>query len=152
MYNNSEVSMIMNSNQKTSQLEDALLKAGSSKEFLARYDDCFVDQPAHKMLAMLCKKYGIKKSQAIAASFIPRSYAYQIFSGFKRPSRDRVIMLGFGIGVSLDDLQMLLAVSGHRRLYVKDKRDAVIYMALHNSRKLLHLNFELDALYLKPLT
>ena len=42
---------------------------------------------------------------------MPRNYAYQLFNGTRKPSRDKVIQLAFGFGLSVDDTQELLKVA-----------------------------------------
>ena len=53
-------------------------------------------------------------------------YLHQVFSGRRNPSRDRLICLCIGLGVTLDETQHLLAQATYAQLSPKVKRDAII--------------------------
>ncbi|MGM9570882.1 MAG: helix-turn-helix domain-containing protein [bacterium] len=95
-------------------------------------------------LEMLLKQKGIKKSKVIEDSQIDRKYGYQIFSGEKNPSREKLIALAFGFHLSDEETQTMLKLSGNRELYVRDKRDAIILYALQRGKSILETN---DLLY-----
>lgn len=71
---------------------------------------------------------------------LDRAYVYQIFSGDKTPSRDKLIAVAFGLKLSDDETQQMLKLSGNRALYAKDQRDAVILFALHHKKTILEAN------------
>ncbi len=132
-------------------LEKALYTAKDASSFIAEYEKSLNSASIHELLAALIRKYGVKKKQAVLRSQIPKSTAYQILSGFKNPSRDRLIMLGIGIKLSIGDMQSLLAKAGYRKLYPKDCRDIIISQAFTASHDLVKINMELDRMSLKLL-
>lgn len=97
-----------------------------------------------RALSVLLKKKSVKKSEVIAKSGIEVHYAYQIFSGVKIPSRDKVIMLCFGFGLSAEETQQLLKITGYPELYGKIERDNAILFGLTKQISVIDLN---DMLY-----
>ncbi|HWR30381.1 MAG TPA: XRE family transcriptional regulator, partial [Negativicutes bacterium] len=80
-----------------------------------------------------------------------KTYAYHVFSGEKNPSRDKVIALGFGFQMSVEDMQRLLRFSGNRALYPRDKRDSVIRFAVNKAKDIISCNVLLNDLGLNVL-
>ena len=101
--------------------------------------------------ALLAEK---KKSKAevIARSGIETHYAYQIFSGAKTPTRDKVVMLCFGLGLSESETERLLKITGYAQLYAKDERDNVLLFGLTKKLSVIEVNGLLYDLGLDLLT
>lgn len=91
-------------------------------------------------LNRLCAEKNVSPAECIKASGLHRNYAYQIFSGDKIPSRDKVLALCFGFGLSLEETQSLLKSTGYPILYAKNKRDSVIIFALQRNCSLADLD------------
>lgn len=89
-----------------------------------------VTSPSLYLEDILSKK-SLSKSQCIKKSGLDRTYCYQIFSGIKIPSRDKLLALCFGMELATDDVQQLLKNTGYPPLYPRDKRDSVILFALN---------------------
>ena len=88
----------------------------------------------------------LKKPSIISKSGLERSYAYQIFAGKKIPSRDKLLVLAFGMKLTFDEVQQLLKVNGYAQLYPKNKRDSIIIFALYKDQSILELNENLLAM------
>ena len=73
---------------------------------------------------------GLSWSEVVRGSQLDRAYIYQIFSGIKIPSRDKLIAIAFGLRLSGKETQKLLKFSRNRELYAWDERDALILFAL----------------------
>lgn len=82
----------------------------------------------------------IKKSQLIQRSGLSRPYAYEIFSGQKKPSRIKLLTLAFALECSLDECQRLLTYGGHQPLYAKDMADAIYIYGLSNRLSIFDIN------------
>lgn len=80
------------------------------------------------------------KSDVIAKSGIEKHYAYQIFSGAKTPTRDKVIMLCFGFGLTVEETQTLLKITGYAQLYGKDERDNALLFGLVKHLSIIDIN------------
>ncbi len=95
-------------------------------------------------LLFLLKKYNLSKSAFIQRSNISRQYAYEIFSGYKNPSRGKIIAMILSIHPTLDEAQRLLTYAHHHPLHPKDLHDTVILHSLQQRMSLIATN---DILY-----
>ena len=93
-----------------------------------------------RALRVLLLEKKLTKSEVIAKSGIENHYAYQIFSGTKTPTRDKVLMLCIGFSLSVEEAQKLLLVTGYAQLYAKDERDNVILFSLTHRKGILDVN------------
>lgn len=78
-------------------------------------------------------------------------YAYQIFYGNKKTSREYILSLAFAMKLSPKKTDYLLYYSGHEKLYPRNKWDSVIYFALTNHKNILETNEMLAEWKLYPL-
>ena len=85
-------------------------------------------------------KKNTSKSSVIKKSGLNRAYVYQIFSGKKYPSRDKVIALAFGLGLNADETQILLKQAGYRELYPRELRDTLILFAIEQHKSIIDAN------------
>ena len=77
----------------------------------------------------------------------PAPYHFQpLEAGIRTPSRDKLVAISFGIGLSLDEVNELMKISCNRPLYSRDKRDAVIIYGISNGLDISKVN---DILYEK---
>lgn len=86
------------------------------------------------------QKKGRSRADVVRASNLNRAYVYQIFSGRKYPSRDKVIALAFGLGLTPEETQALLKQAGYRELYPRDPRDALLLHSLSRSQTIIEAN------------
>ena len=70
-------------------------------------------------------------------------YLYQVFSGRRRPSRDRLLCLCIGLESELEEAQLLLKRMGYAPLYPRLKRDAIISHGLLHYTPLGEINNKL---------
>ena len=97
-------------------------------------------------LDMLLNEKKLQKNEVIARSNLDRNYAYQIFNGRKtNPSRDKMIMLSIGMGLTLEETRKLLKVSALPDLYVRSPRDSIIMFCLEQHKDLMATNEELNS-------
>ncbi|MBQ6888535.1 MAG: helix-turn-helix transcriptional regulator [Lachnospiraceae bacterium] len=94
--------------------------------------------PIH--LELLLEQKGLTKADVVRGSQLNRKYVYQIFSGEKTPSRDKLIAIAFGLGLSDEQTQTMLKLSGNRELYVRDERDAIILFSLQRKKTIFETN------------
>lgn len=73
-------------------------------------------------------------------SHIPKSYFYQIVSGTRLPSRDKVLQLSFGLKLDLDETNSFLKKSEKQELYSRSKRDSIIMFAIINKKSIEYTN------------
>jgi len=125
---------------KTREILNALKEANNIKTFTTEYVDAFVDVTFKDYLDSLLLAKGVKKAAVIKASGLTDSYAFQIFQGFRSPSRDKLLALAVGLGTTYDECQKLLKLAGVNELYVKNRRDAIIIYSLEKGLSVPELN------------
>lgn len=117
---------------RTTTLLQRLFKTPNLNCFLEENKDCMQLPPFHIYLSEWCRKEGYVPEQVIRKTTIERTYGHQIFNGSRKPSRDKVIQLAFGLGLDVTDTQKLLKVAQKSMLYPKFKRDAVILYCIQH--------------------
>jgi len=68
----------------------------------------------------------------VLKSGIERSYLYQILNGRRTPSREKVLRLCIGAGLSLEETQRVLELGKLGVLYSRDRRDAILIFAIRS--------------------
>lgn len=117
----------------TNNLQHELMSASDLGRFLSENQENFNNQGFADLLQSLFRKKDISKAALAKSAGMSEVYLYQLFSGGRNPSRDRILCLCFGMGATLEEAQELLKESGNAQLYVKDRRDAIIiYGLLHH--------------------
>lgn len=76
------------------------------------------------------KERGVKKSQVVRKSRLNQTFAYQIMSGMRRPSRDKLVQLAFGMGLDAECASDMMERGGVNRLLPYVRRDAIIAYCL----------------------
>jgi len=115
---------------QTSNLFYKLFKAVSLKAFVDDNVQEMVVPQFHTYITELCREWGRVPEQVIKQAAIERTYGHQLFNGTRKPSRDKVIQLAFGLGLDVDHAQYLLKLAQKSALYPKIKRDAAILFCL----------------------
>ena len=93
-----------------------------------------------KYLEEWIQEKNLAKADVVRRSNLNRAYVYQIFLGRKYPSRDKVIALAFGMGLTADETQKLLKQVGYRELYPREPRDALLLYAVGHGKTILEAN------------
>lgn len=91
---------------------------------------------------LIAKK--LKKSEVIRRSRLNTTFAYQIFSGERNASRDKILQLALAMELTFKETQELLRISGVNELYCKDRRDAIIIFGITKGMTLEQID---DTLY-----
>lgn len=128
-----------------------ILKHDGLESYVSDNEDEFITEPLSRYIGKMIEEKNMTNAEVIARSGIQVNYAYQILSGQKKPSRDKVIALCFGMRLSVDETQTLLKYGGYARLYPRNKRDSVIIFALQNRDGIIDCNLKLDSFNLSPL-
>ncbi len=123
--------------ERTSSLLRRLFNTSDLEEFMANNAGEMEIPPFHVYITDLCRSQGWIPEQIIRLSAIERSYGHQLFNGTRKPSRDKVIQLAFGLGLDLDSTQKLLQIAQKNPLYPKIKRDAAIIFCINNQKDIL---------------
>ena len=73
-------------------------------------------------------------------------YLHQLFSGRRKPSRDKLLCLCIAMQLSIDETQRLLKEAAYVQLYPRIKREAVICHGILHKTSLAEIN---DKLFLE---
>lgn len=116
------------------------IKSGKIEHYIEQNEQEFTETTLHEYICNMIKERELKKSKVVARSGLNRIYAYQIFAGKRMPSRDKLIAVGFGLQLDLDDMDKLLRQAGYSPLYARSKRDAIIIHAVTHSKSIFAVN------------
>lgn len=130
---------MVNGQKTTDELLEILKQKKSFDEYL-KEDAQFIEEGLAEYLDRLLIERKLKKADVIKKSQIDRNYAYQIFGGIRKPARDKILALGFGMGLNIDEIQRLLKVSENPVLYVKNRRDSIILFGIDKQVSLSEMN------------
>ena len=129
--------------KSTSQLSQELMQASSLSEYINGNRDIFIDPDVTALLNALYEKRALSKAALARKAGMSEVYLHQVFSGRRKPSRDRLLCLCVGLGASLEEAQELLKRASYAKLYPKSKRDAIIIHGLVHGKTLGEINDKL---------
>lgn len=127
-------------NKSTDELNTLLKNTSSIDKYLSQDSNFIEEKPIGEVLTELLNQRNLSKADVINKALLDRTYGYQIFSGQRTPSRDKVIAICFAIELDEEATQSLLKKTGYPPLYVKNKRDSIILYALINGISLFDTN------------
>ena len=116
----------------TTELLNELINSG---DFTAFYDNNIEDLQAPNLaeyLKELCESKKIAPHELVKTVDINRMFGYQIFEGERKASRDYILKLAVGLGLTVEETQRLLNISKNSQLYPRVPRDAAIIYCLNN--------------------
>jgi len=130
---------------ETEKLVEKLQTADSLDDYLDEFGEhCLEGFSFSECYKMLARKKNVKNLAVFDLGQVDRSYGYEIVKGKKKPSRDKVIKICFGLQLSIPEAQLLLRHSGFSPLTPKARRDATVMFALAHGVNLMNAN---DMLY-----
>ena len=129
-----------------------ILKNKDIHNYFKENPDEFVKNPLSDYLNKMLAEKNLTISEAAKNANMFNIYVYQIFSGKKNPSRDKLIQLCFGLNTDFEEVQSILKHSGNAPLYPRNKRDSIIISAFINKLPLMKCNELLDEENFSPLT
>ena len=128
-----------NGNGQTVTLEMMIKSIDSLEAFEKKFPSEFLanDDQIGYYLRELLWKYDQKASVVSMNAMLAASYVGNIVNGKKRnPSRDALISICLAIGTTVDEVQYLLRYGGQAPLYVRRKRDVVIWFGFMKHMRL----------------
>lgn len=129
--------------KSTSNLEKELKNCKSLDSFLEQNQNELSTYSLTTHLQSLISSHNMTKTDVVKASNLNEVYAYQLLSGARHPSRDKLLCLCFAMKASLEETQFLLREGRFPSLYVRDQRDSIIMYALSHGHGILQLNSDL---------
>lgn len=98
--------------------------------------------PRQYILTMLAQK-GIRECDFRKATMLDSSRLSHILSGDRNISREVCLDFAFAAQLTPAEADYLLKYCGHRPLYLRDKRDSIIYFGLQQGLTLTRINIYL---------
>ena len=126
--------------KQTDTLRQELMEAPDLDKFLSDNEENFEAGQCGALLQSIFTGKAYSKAELARQSGMSTVYLYQVFSGIRRPSRDKLICICFGLGCSLDTTQELLKKCGYSALYAKNRRDAIMMYSLNKGSTLQETN------------
>lgn len=126
--------------KKTSELLELMKSSHHYADYASEIKEHYVHMSADRAISSLIGEKGLKRSDVIARSGIETHYGYQILSGAKKPSRDKIVMFCRGAEATFEEVQQLLKIVGEAPLYLKNERDNVIAFGFIKGLSVIELN------------
>jgi len=127
----------------TEELLNELLFSNSLGAFLDKEPVVTHDSLSDRLNFLLQAK-GLKKSDVIKKSKLNATFAYQLFSGDRKATRNKILQLAFAMELDLKEAQGLLKIAGANELYCKNRRDAIVIYCISKQKSLADTD---DALF-----
>lgn len=112
----------------TEEVLQELLDAPSLDEFIDAHEFPAVTLP--EFLERMLEKKGLKRSRVVRMADLNETFGYQIFTGARNPSRDKVLQIAFAMALSLRETNRALMAAGASSLDPKCRRDAIIIFCI----------------------
>ena len=124
----------------TGDLQDELLSQPHLDNYLKENGDQFVNWGLTEQLLRLFDKKNVSKAAVARNGGMSEVYLYQVLSGRRNPSRDRLLCICFGLGTSAEETQQILKQAGFAPLYPRLRRDAIILHGIAYGTPLAEVN------------
>ena len=131
--------------KSTNELNEELMQESNIDAYINDNRQFFSDQSIAELLTELYEKKSISKAALARKAGISEVYLHQVFAGRRNPSRDRLLCICVGLGVTLEESQRLLTQASYAQLYPKIKRDAIISHGIVHHTELNEINDKLFA-------
>ena len=131
--------------KSTNDLNEELMQESNIDAYINDNRQFFSDQSIAELLTELYEKKSISKAALARKAGISEVYLHQVFAGRRNPSRDRLLCICVGMGVTLEESQRLLTQASYAQLYPKIKRDAIISHGIVHHTELNEINDKLFA-------
>lgn len=142
------------SNKMTARLEHFINRYDTFEDFEKEWSDELLNEDARigNYLDSLLIKYDKRAAAVSKDAGLAFAYVGNIINGKKNnPSRNVLISICFAIGTTFEEAQYLLKYAGHAPLYVRRKRDVIIWFGLMKHQDLYTVNDLLVERGMQPL-
>lgn len=131
--------------KSTDDLRQELMEQPNLEQYITDNEPYFADVDITVFLAELYESCGLSKAELARRAGMSEVYLHQVFSGRRKPSRDRLLCLCIGMEAGLEETQRLLKQVGYAPIYPKLKRDAIISHGILHRTALSKINDKLFA-------
>lgn len=116
----------------TKLLLQLLREKASFEEFLLRGGDAINNPTLTTLLITYLSQSRKNVAQIADAAMLSQSFAYQVFSGIRKPGRNALVSLAIALRLDVAQTQRLLVVAQKGELYPRVRRDAAILFAVEH--------------------
>lgn len=127
----------------TGDLNQELMEQPDIDSYLKENQELFTEEDVRDLFAALFDRTSLSKAALARKAGMSEVYLHQVFSGRRKPSRDRLLCLCVGLDATLDETQRLLRLSTYAQLYPKVRRDAIISHGILHHASLSEINDKL---------
>lgn len=127
----------------TEDLRKELLSGMGIDTYLRRNREQFVKSDVTELIYAYYERQGISKAVLARQAGMSDVYLHQLFSGRRKPSRDKILCLCIGMELSIEDTQKLLKEAAFAPLYLRKRREAIIYYGILNHQPIEKINDKL---------
>lgn len=141
-------------NHRTIPMEEEIKRCDSYDEFERRFSKDLLQQNSRvgEYLSKLLRHHDKKDTTVSTEIYCSPSYVNNIINGaIKEPSRNTLLSICIAIEATFDEAQYLLKYAGYAPLYVRNRRDVVIWFGLMKGENLDTVNGNLKSRSLEPL-
>lgn len=125
----------------TEQVLQELVEAPTLDAFIEGHD--FPAETLPEFLCHMLEKKNLKRSRVVRMADLNETFGYQIFTGARNPSRDKVLQIAFAMALTLRETNRALRAAGVSSLNPKCRRDAIIIFCIDQGCSLQKVNEEL---------
>lgn len=119
----------MERERSTEELLRELLDAPTVDAFIDSHE--LPDVSLSDYLQQLLEEKHLERVRVVRMADLNETFGYQIFTGQRHPSRNKVLQIAFAMALSVRETNRALTAAGAARLDPKCRRDAIIL--LHRS-------------------
>lgn len=124
----------------TVELTNEILNADTMEDWSRDKSGDTIELTLSEYLKEMLEQYGLNKRDVISRAEIDTTYGYQIFQGKRHPRRNVLLLLAFGMSLTVEETKRLLYYGNAETLYPRVKRDAYLMYALHNRFTVMQAN------------
>lgn len=125
----------------TEELLQELIDTPTLDSYMA--EASFAERSLSSYLQELLERKGLKRSNVVRMANLNETFGYQIFTGDRNPSRNKVLQIAFAMALTLKETNRALCAAGVNALNCKNRRDAIIIFCLDRGCSLQKTNEEL---------
>lgn len=118
-----------------------LLEAPSIDSFIDKHE--FPSCSLSDYLQQMLEKKHLERARVVRMADLNETFGYQIFTGARNPSRNKVLQIAFAMALTLRETNRALSAAGASTLTCKNRRDAIIIFCIDHGCSLQKVNEEL---------
>ena len=135
--------MSITDEKSTDDLSQELMVESDIDSYIKENQPYFVDRSITELLSELYDHQNISKAELARRASMSEVYLHQLFSGRRKPSRDKLLCLCIGMELTIDETQRLLKDAAYAQLYPRIRREAIIYHGIVHHTPLDEINDKL---------